>query len=400
MTNDRSRPEFPSVAQPSGRTLGDEEVEAVTRVLRSGMLNSVWGTETRELEAEMAALHGVTHAVAASSGTAAIHLAVAAVAPDPGDEIITSPLTDFGTVGPILAQNAVPIFADVDPHTGNLDPDSVAAALGPRTRAVLAVHLFGAAAPVAQLRQLADRHGIPLIEDCAQAWLTRYPDGRLAGTGGAIGCFSLQQWKHITCGDGGLAITSDPELARRMRLFGDKGWPRDKSRRHETFGLNYRMTELHAAVARAQLAKLPGVLARRRAAARQLLAELGPVPGLHLPGNAEDHAWWLLPIVIDGGLPFDNTEFASALVAQGIPARGGYLEEALNRAPALAGAPVYGASRFPLDAGFTPADCPRAEELVGRTLVVVDWNEAYTAEHVTAIAAAIRVAYTDLVGAL
>ena len=116
---------YPSMADSSGRTLGAEEVEAVTRVLRSGMLSSVWGREVRALEREMASRYGVGHAVACSSGTAALHLAVAAIAPDPGDEIITSPISDFGTVAPILAQNAVPVFADVDPHTGNLDQAGV-----------------------------------------------------------------------------------------------------------------------------------------------------------------------------------------------------------------------------------------------------------------------------------
>jgi hypothetical protein len=134
------------MADAGGRTIGAEELAAVSRVLQSGMLSAVWGTEVRALEREMAELHGVSHAVAASSGTAALHLAVAAVAPNPGDEIITSPISDFGTVAPILAQNAVPVFADVDPYTGNLDPAAVAAAIGPRTRAILAVHLFGAAA--------------------------------------------------------------------------------------------------------------------------------------------------------------------------------------------------------------------------------------------------------------
>src|SRR5688572_10099619 len=156
------------MAEPDGRTLGEEEVAAAERVIRSGMLSSVWGTEARALEREMAELYGSRHAVSCSSGTAALHLAVVAAAPDPGDEIITTPITDFGTVAPILAQNAVPVFADVDPDTGNLDPASVAKAIGPRTKAILAVHLFGAPAPVAQLRELADKYGALLIEDCAQ----------------------------------------------------------------------------------------------------------------------------------------------------------------------------------------------------------------------------------------
>lgn len=388
---------YPSMADSSGRTLGAEEVEAVTRVLRSGMLSSVWGTEVRALEREMASRYGVAHAVACSSGTAALHLAVAAVGPDPGDEIITSPISDFGTVAPILAQNAVPVFADVDPRTGNLDPAAVAAAIGPRTRAILGVHLFGAAA---DLREVADAHGIPLIEDCAQAWLTRYPDGRLAGTAGAIGCFSLQQWKHITCGDGGLVITEDATFARRMRLFADKGWPRDSGRHHVSFGLNYRMTELGGAVARAQLAKLPGVLADRRRTARRLVDALADLHGVHVPSDVDSHAWWLFPIVLDP--PLGNRAVAEKLAAAGVPARAGYLKEPLHCAPALVDAAVYGTSRYPLT--VPPADrvpaygwgaCPVAERLVAQTLVVIDWNERYTDGHVDEIARAVRAAVTS-----
>ncbi|QFY11334.1 aminotransferase class V-fold PLP-dependent enzyme [Nonomuraea phyllanthi] len=371
---------FPSMAEADGRTLGDEEVAAVERVIRSGMLNSVWGTEARALEAEIARVYGARHAITCSSGTAALHLSVVAAAPDPGDEIITTPITDFGTVAPILAQNAVPVFADVDPSDGNLDPDAVARLIGPRTKAIMAVHLFGAPARVGELRALADEHGLTLIEDCAQAWLTELPDGRLAGTTGQVGCLSLQQWKHITCGDGGVTVTDDDELARRMRLFADKGWDRAAGRSHAAFGLNYRMTELQAAVARAQLAKLPGVVAARRRTAVQLLEALKDLPGVRLP-RPDGHAWWLFPVVCPDG---DAPELAAHLAAAGIPARAGYLAEPLNRAPVW-DAPIYGTSRFPLD-GYMPHPCPRAERMVERTLLVIDWNENYTSEHVELIA--------------
>ncbi|MDP4504442.1 DegT/DnrJ/EryC1/StrS family aminotransferase [Nonomuraea turcica] len=392
---------FPNMAEPAGRTLGDEEVAALDRVIRSGMLNSVWGTEARALEHEVAELYGSRHAIACASGTAALHLSVVAAAPDPGDEIITTPITDFGTVAPILAQNAVPVFADVDPSDGNLDPDAVAALIGPRTRAIMAVHLFGAPARIGALRALADEHGLTLIEDCAQAWLTELPGGgRYAGTAGHVGTLSLQQWKHITCGDGGLAITGDDELARRMRLFADKGWDRAAGRSHESLGLNYRMTELQAAVARAQLAKLPGVVESRRRTAVELIEALRRMdPGsgatirparpdgsqveIGLP-RPDGHAWWLFPLVLPGG---DAPELAAHLSAAGIPARPGYLKEPLNRAP-LWDRPVYGASRYPLE-GYRPAPCPEAERLVGSTLLIIDWNEHYTSEHVSVIADAI-----------
>ncbi len=393
---------FPNMAEPAGRTLGDEEVAALERVIRSGMLNSVWGTEARSLEREVGELYGSRHAIACSSGTAALHLSVVAAAPDPGDEIITTPITDFGTVAPILAQNAVPVFADVDPSDGNLDPDSVAALIGPRTRAIMAVHLFGAPARIGALRALADEHGLTLIEDCAQAWLTELPGGALAGTGGHVGTLSLQQWKHITCGDGGLTVTDDDELARRMRLFADKGWDRAAGRSHESLGLNYRMTELQAAVARAQLAKLPGVVAARRRTAVQLIEALRDLDGvldsgahevagagegrrvIRLP-RPDGHAWWLFPLVLPGG---DAPELAGHLSAAGIPARSGYLQDPLNRAP-LWRQPIYGTSSYPLD-GYRPAACPAAERLVDSTLLVIDWNEHYTPEHVAAIAGAVR----------
>lgn len=374
---------FPSMAESDGRTLGDEEVAAAERVIRSGMLSSVWGTEARALEREIAEVYGSRHAISCSSGTAALHLAVVAAAPDPGDEIITTPITDFGTVAPILAQNAVPVFADVDPSDGNLDPSAVAKLIGPRTRAIMLVHLFGAPAPADAFRALADEHGLALIEDCAQAWLTELPGGRLAGTVGDVGTLSLQQWKHITCGDGGLTLTDDDGLARRMRLFADKGWDRALGRSHESLGLNYRMTELQAAVARAQLAKLPGVVAARRRTAVQLLERLKGVEKVRLP-RPEGHAWWLFPLVLPGG---EAPELAQHLSAAGIPARAGYLREPLNHAPALRN-PVYGTSSYPLE-GYEPAACPEAERMVDRTLLVIDWNENYTDEHVALIADAV-----------
>ncbi|MFI6902878.1 DegT/DnrJ/EryC1/StrS family aminotransferase [Nonomuraea sp. NPDC050394] len=372
------------MAESAGRTLGDEEIAALERVIRSGMLSSVWGTEVRALEAEVARMYGSRHAIACSSGTAALHLSVVAAAPDPGDEIITTPITDFGTVAPILAQNAVPVFADVDPSTGILDPGSVAKLIGPRTRAIMVVHLFGAPAPMAEFRALADEHGLALIEDCAQAWLTELPGGRFAGTAGDVATLSLQQWKHITCGDGGLTLTDDDELARRMRLFADKGWDRARGRSHESLGLNYRMTELQGAVARAQLAKLPGVLADRRRAAVRLIEELEGLERVRLP-RPDGHAWWLFPLVFPGG---EAREVAEKLREDGIPARAGYLTQTLNHAPVL-DAPLYGSSRYPLE-GYRAAACPEAERLVGDTLLVIDWNENYTGEHVAAISASVR----------
>lgn len=379
------RPPLPGVLEPAGRTLGPEEREAVLRVLDSAVLCSTFGTEARALEAEMAELYDVAEAVACSSGTAALHLAVAAVRFEPGDEVITTPISDFGTVAPILAQNGVPVFADVDPATGNLDPAAVEAAITPRTKAIIAVHLFGAPADIVALRSIADRHGLVLIEDCAQAWLGTTADGELLGRFGDIACFSLQQYKHITAGDGGLAITGDPELATRMRLFMDKGWDRADGRKHLTLGLNYRMTELAAAVARCQLVKVAGVVERRRARAEQLVAALGGLAGVGLPEVA-GHAWWLFPLIVPG----DNGRWAEGLAAEGFAASAGYLDRTLYANPVFTEAPIYGTSRYPLDRDYRGELCPHAERLIRGTLLVLPWNEAYTKVDVEDIAAALR----------
>ena len=222
---------YPDVFSAPGRRIGVEEEEAVLRVLRSGHLWRVDGTDTPALEHEFAELMGTRHAAAFATGTASLHAAVAALDLEPGDEVIVPPITDAGTTIGVIAEGLVPVFADLDPVTGCLTAQTVAAAIGPRTRAVMVVHLFGGGADVEGIAEVCRPRGVRIIEDCAQAYWTRTPSGAVAGTVGDIGCFSLQQSKHVTTGDGGLLITDDPALARRARLFADKGWPREEGTR-------------------------------------------------------------------------------------------------------------------------------------------------------------------------
>ncbi|MGH7106002.1 MAG: DegT/DnrJ/EryC1/StrS family aminotransferase [Acetobacteraceae bacterium] len=396
---------FVTVYEPAGRTLGAEELRLVTEALASGVLSSTFGAHSKALEATFSTRYGVEHTVACSSGTAALHLAVAALDPEPGDEIITSPISDFGSVIPILLQNAVPVFADVDAVTGQLDPESVEKAISDRTRAILAVHLLGAPAPVEQLADIAARHGLVLIEDCAQAFLTETEAGSLAGTVGDIGCFSLQQSKHITAGDGGLAITSDAGLARRMRLFSDKGWPRDTGERTYLFlGANYRMSELQAAVARAQLAKLNGIVARRRSLAGRLTSSIEHLDGLTTCPVGSCSSYWQFPIVLDRPDTATLLDWAAALGAEGIPVIAPYIPQPLYLTPVLREGRTYGQSRFPLCAPparqdwiFEPGLCPVAERLLFERLIVIPWNENYTDEDVDDIAKAVRKVHTALI---
>lgn len=393
---------FPGVSDISGRRIGDEEVAAVTDVLRSGKLNCTVGSRTREFEQAFGQMYGVEHVVASSSGTSALHLAVAAVNPNPGDEIITTGLSDAGTVLPILAQNAIPVFADVDPTSGLLDVESVRSKITRRTKAIIAVHLYGQPAPVEELRALADERGIHLIEDCAQAYLTRTPSGRLAGTVGHLGCFSLQQSKHITAGDGGLTISNDPALGRRARLFVDKAWPRDTDERTHLFlGLNYRMTELQSALAHVQLGRLEGIVADRQRQANKLVAALSELPGLTTAPNPEGTVWWLFPIFVDpeaaGG---DAREYGKHLGAEGVSANPGYIQRPLYLTPVLADAQTYGTSGYPIaeySANYVEGLCPVTEDLIsGRSMMVLPWNENYTDADTDDIIAAVRKVHAAL----
>ncbi len=203
--------EFPDDQTASGRSFGSEEITLLQQALRSGVLTSTKGKFVKSFEQEFAALHGVKHALACASGSAALHCAIAAVSPEPGEEVITSPITDMGAVTPILFQGAIPVFADVNPQTLNLTADSVASVISSRTRAIVVTHLFGCPADVVTIRDLGNKYGIPVIEDCAQAFLAESADG-IVGTTGVIGCFSLQQGKHITSGEGGVLITNDDDL--------------------------------------------------------------------------------------------------------------------------------------------------------------------------------------------
>ena len=267
-TLEEPRIALPSDQDASGRSFGAREVAEVVRVIESGTLTCTKGAACATLEQRCSELVGAKYVIACSSGSAAVHCAIATVDPEPGDEIITTPITDMGALAPILYQAAIPVFADVDPLTGNVTADTIAARLSGKTKAIIVTHLFGNPCEMGPILELARKRGITVLEDCAQAYLAR-DGGKLVGTHGAIGCFSLQQGKHITTGEGGLCVTDDADLARRLRLFVNKAWGYgDPNPDHYFLALNYRLTELQGAVALAQLDKLAwGVEQRRKMAA-------------------------------------------------------------------------------------------------------------------------------------
>jgi dTDP-4-amino-4,6-dideoxygalactose transaminase len=269
--------------------------EALERVLHSGrwaVSGPYRGVESfeRNFAREFAAYHGVSHCVPAASGTASLMLALEACGVGAGDEVIVPGLSWVASASTIVGVNAVPVFVDVDPRTLCLDPGAVEAAITPHTGAIVVVHLYAAVADLERLRGIADRHGVPLIEDCAQAHGAQYR-GRLVGTVGAVGTFSMQHSKVLTSGEGGAAVTNDAALARRMEhLRADGRCYRDESpapgtmelvETGELMGSNRCLSEFQAALLLEQLGELDGENDTRRRNAElldHLLAELGCQP--------------------------------------------------------------------------------------------------------------------------
>lgn len=253
------------VAKP---IVGEEEIEAVVAVLRSGKL--VQGEVTERFEREFARLVGTRHAVATSNGTTALHLALLAHGVGPGDEVITTPFSFIATANAALYVGARPVFADICEDTFNVDPLQIEARITPRTRAIIPVHLYGHPAEMAPILEIAARHGLAVIEDAAQAHGAAI-DGRRVGTFGT-GCFSFYATKNVITAEGGMVTTDDDDIADRLRMLRSHG--QRERYQHEILGYNFRLTDIQAAIGLAQLARLEELTARRIANADYLSRNL------------------------------------------------------------------------------------------------------------------------------
>ncbi len=294
--------------------IGEEEIEAVVRVMRSGMLAQ--GSVVTEFESRFAEYCGVGHAIGLNSGTAALHAALLAAGIGPGDEVIVPAFTFFATASAVSMCGATPVFADVDPRTFNIDPDSVARLIQPEVRAIIGVHLFGQPFDISAVRDLCDDNDLLLIEDAAQAHGAEV-GGRRAGSLADIGCFSFYPTKNMTTGEGGMVTTDDADLAERVRLLINHG--QSQKYLHTAIGYNYRMTNMGAAIGLVQLDRLEGFNERRIHNARYLdrhLAGTGLVTPYAAPGVR--HVYHQYVVKIPAGYPLSRDEFMSALAEQGI----------------------------------------------------------------------------------
>ena len=371
-----------------------EEADAIRRVLLSNKVNYWTGTECREFEKEFATWVGTRHAIALANGTLALDLALKGLGIGPGDEVVVTPRTFIASVSCVVTAGATPVFADVDPESGNISARTIEPVLSPRTKAVICVHLAGWPCDMDPIMALAERYGIKVIEDCAQAHGARYK-GRSVGSIGHVGAWSFCQDKIMTTGgEGGMVTLNDEQLWRAMWAYKDHGksyaavYERQHAPGfrwlHESFGTNWRMLELQAAIGRVQLRLMPEWTAQRNAHAALLRQALQPFAGpsgpVHLPelaGAESVHAQYKFYAYVrpeNLATGWSRERIIEAINAQGVPCYQGscsevYLEKAFDHT------------------GWRPAErLPVARQmgatslmfLVHPTLTVAEMNQAAT----------------------
>jgi len=364
--------------------IGAEEVEAAKLVIESGVLSQflgVWhedfygGPKVREFERACAAYFGVKHAITVNSATSGLIAAVGAIGIEPGDEIIVSPWTMCASATAILHWNAIPVFADIESETFNLDPKSVEANITPHTKAIMAVDIFGHSADMDALMKIAAKHGLKVISDAAQAPGAFYKD-KYAGTLAHVGSYSLNYHKHIHTGEGGILVTDDDEVCERLQLIrnhaeavvGGKG----VTNLANMIGYNFRLGEIECAIGVEQLKKLKGFVASRQHSAERLTEGLKGLAGLRTPIIKPNctHAYYVYPMVLDvQGMDVSRDRICEALIAEGVEGLASRYAN-LHLLPMYQQKMAYGSKGFPWtsdichrDVDYRRGICPVAEEL-------------------------------------
>ena len=355
------------IARPQ---MGDEEKELVWSAMSSGALAQ--GARVRELEERFADFIGVPHAVATSSGTTALHLALLASEVGEGVEVITVPFTFFASASTILFTGARPVFVDVDEASFNIDVAQIEAAITPRTRGIMPVSLYGQPADLPAIAEIAERRGLALIEDAAQSHGAAIGDRR-SGSWGA-GCFSFYPTKNMTTGEGGMLTTADPAVADRARLLREHGMR--VRYQHEVVGYNFRMTDIHASIGLAQLPKLPAYNARRRAIAARYDHELQGVITPHV-GPGVTHVYHQYTIRTNG-----RDEFVERLKERGVGSGIYYPIPVHRQKPFLELG--YGDQRFPVS------------ERLSSEVLSIPVHPSLTDDEVDAVIAAVNAVASEL----
>ncbi len=315
----------------------DDDIKLVIDTLKSGQLSAIGGKWNTALEQELTKYLGTGHAITVSNGTTALHVALKAVGVGPGDEVITTPFTFAASATTILHSNAIPVFADIDRETLNIDPASIEKTITDRTKAIVVVHLAGYPAEMNEIMKIAQEGGIYVIEDTAQALGAAYR-GRKAGSIGHVGTLSFYPTKTITTGEGGAVVTNDDEIARRARLLRNHG--ETGKYYYELLGYNYRMTEFQAALGYSQLMRIEEIIKRKENFAKVLMEEIQDVENdliqFPRPKPYIRHAWHLFQLLLNlEKLRVSRDRIVDALRAEGIEAATVAYPIPLHREPVI-----------------------------------------------------------------
>lgn len=372
------------------KSIGEDEVAVVSEVIRGGVLSAyigapgpgfMGGNQVRRFEQQAAEYFGVKHAVAVNSWTSGLIAAIGAIGLEPGDEVITTPWTMAATATAILHWNGIPVFADIDPDTFNICPQSVAKLITRRTKAIMAVDIFGQSADMPALRALAEKHGLKLLCDTAQAPGARVGDN-FTGTFADIGGFSLNYHKHIHCGEGGVLVTNDDHLAERLCLIRNHAEAvirsDDPAQLCNMLGYNFRMGEIEAAIASVQLSKLSARVESRQRIAEELNDGLSSLPGVKVPkvSTGATHVYYVYGLTLDvEALGVARELIVEALRAEGVPSlMAGY--QNLHLLPIFRNKIAYGTKGFPWNSPYCtsavtygPGQCPVAEKLHAKSFL-------------------------------
>ncbi len=377
---------------------GEPERERLDEMLQQRSLFYWKGPQTKLLMERFRKICPMKYVATCSSGTAALHIAVIASGIGLGDEVITSPVTDIGTIIGILYQQAVPVFADLGANTYNLDVADVERRITPKTKAIIPVHLSGNPCDMNAMRALADRHKLILIEDSCQAWGARYR-GQPIGMVGDLTCHSLQNSKQVTCGDGGIVGSNDERFGPLLQKLCTKGCDRVKRDGFQSnmFATNYRMTEPQAAIAAAQLDRVESITSRRAHLGNLLSEKIAGIPGIEPhqvhPEDRATYYFYMFRMKPDA-FRRDRRAFVKALVVEGVRAGAGYVRVPIYGEPAFQNHDFF-AGRWPVkEMGLTTMDftkhrCPEAEAIL-ETGIKMTIHEAMTEEYILGAATAIR----------
>lgn len=330
---------FVPVAAP---VIGEREIAAVSDAVRSGWVSSL-GPYIDRFEREFAGYCGARHGVAVCNGTVALHLLLYALGIGPGDEVALPDLTFAATAHAVVQLGATPLLVDVEPDTGCMDPVALERAVGPRTRAVLVVHLYGHPADMKAIHAIAERRGLMVLEDAAEAHGARLPDGRRVGSVARAAAFSFYGNKVITTGEGGMLLTDDDALASRLRRLKDHGMSPTRRYFHEELAFNYRMTNLQAALGVAQLEQIEQFIARKRQIHAIYQERLGACVDVTLLGERPGYRgvfWMVSALLADESR--DRDALLAALREQGIDTRPFFVP--MSELPHLAGFRAVGAT--------------------------------------------------------